>query len=203
MLTITELIPFKDAVWIGELDGVDFEKLLALADEIKQDQPVGVSVSNRGGWQSDSFWQHDIDKYQNSDAFQNLIKVLSGLIQEGVNYSYKPHGLFEIEPGNSWFNFNLKNDYNILHNHPESVFSSVVYLTDDNSPLVLSDVGSSRNTSVAITKTANIFQTQFKYTPKKGDYIIFPSWFLHYVEQNDKDNLRVSLATNFKIHTEN
>ena len=52
MLTITEMIPFKDAVWLGELDGVDLGKLLALAEEIKQDQPVGVSVSNRGGWQS-------------------------------------------------------------------------------------------------------------------------------------------------------
>jgi uncharacterized protein (TIGR02466 family) len=203
MLTITEMIPFKDAVWLGELDGVDFEKLLSLADEMKQDQPVGVSVSNRGGWQSNSFWDHTVDKYKNASEFQNLITVLTGLIQEGVNHSYKPSEFFEIEPGNAWFNFNLKNDYNILHNHPGSVFSSVVYLTDDNSPLVLTDVGSSRNTSAAVTKTANIFQTQFKYTPKKGDYIIFPSWFLHYVEQNDKDNLRVSLAINFKIHTEN
>lgn len=203
MLTITEMIPFKDAVWLGELDGVDFEKLLALAGEIKQDQPVGVSVSNRGGWQSDSLWQHDVDKYQNLQELQNLIRILSGLIREGVNYSYKPNEIFEIEPGNSWFNFNLKNDYNILHNHPDSVFSSVVYLTNNNSPLVLSDVGSSRNTSAAVNKTANIFQTQFKYTPKKGDYIIFPSWFLHYVESNTNDDLRISLATNFKIHTEN
>jgi uncharacterized protein (TIGR02466 family) len=203
MLTITEMIPFKDAVWLGELDGVDLGKLLALAEEIKQDQPVGVSVSNRGGWQSNSFWSHDVDKYKNSDEFQNLLKVLSGLIRSGVDHSYKPDEIFEIEPGNSWFNFNLINNYNVMHNHPGSVFSSVVYLTDDNSPLVLSDVGSSRNTSAAITKTANIFQTEFKYKPKKGDYIIFPSWFLHHVEPNNNDNLRISLATNFKIHTEN
>lgn len=203
MLTITEIVPFKDAVWLGELGGVDLEKLFAFANEIKQDQPAGVAVSNRGGWQSNSFWPHNVDHYSNSDEFQKLLGVLSGLIREGVNHSYKTSELFEIEPGNSWFNFNLKNDYNILHNHPGSVFSSVVYLTDDNSPLVLSDVGSSRNTSVAVTKTANIFQTQFRYTPKKGDYIIFPGWFLHHVEQNNSDNLRVSLATNFKIHTEN
>jgi len=203
MLTITEIVPFKDAVWLGELGGVDLEKLIAFAKEIKQDQPAGVSVSNRGGWQSNSFWPHTIDHYSNSDEFQKLLEVLSGLIREGVNYSYKTSETFEIEIGNSWFNFNLKNDYNILHNHPGSVFSSVVYLTDDNSPLILSDVGSSRNTSAAVTKTANIFQTQFRYTPKKGDYIIFPSWFLHHVEQNTSDNLRISLATNFKIHTEN
>ena len=202
MLTITEMIPFKDAVWLGELDGVDFEKLLAFAEEIKQNQPVGVSVSNRGGWQSNSFWGHTVENYKNVDEFQNLIKILSGLIQEGVNHSYKPSTLVEIEPGNSWFNFNSKNDYNVMHNHPGSVFSTVVYLTDNNSPLILSDVGTSRNTIVAVTNTADLFQTQFKYTPKKGDYIIFPSWFLHHVEQNTSNNLRISLATNFKIHTE-
>lgn len=203
MLTITEMIPFKDAVWLGELDGVDFEKLLAFAEEIKQDHPVGVSVSNRGGWQSDSFWKNAVAKYQNADEFQNLIKILSGLIQEGVNHSYKPSTLVEIEPGNSWFNFNSKNDYNVMHNHPGSVFSTVVYLTDNNSPLILSDVGTSRNTLIAVTDTAALFQTQFKYTPKKGDYIIFPSWFLHHVEPSTNDNLRISLSTNFKIHMEN
>ena len=203
MLTITEIVPFKDAIWFGELGGVDLEKLLAFANEIKQDQPAGVAVSNRGGWHSNSFGPHNIDHYSHSDEFQKLLGVLSGLIREGVKHSYETSELFEIEPGNSWFNFNLKNDYNILHNHPGSVFSSVVYLTDNNSPLVLSDVGSSRYISVAVTKTANIFQTKFTYTPKKGDYIIFPSWLLHQVEPNNSDNLRISLATNFNIYTEN
>ena len=203
MLTISEIVPFKDPIWVGELGGVDLEKLLALAEEIKQDQPTGVSVSNRGGWQSDSLFEATVSKYNNSDEFFNLIKVLSNLIREGVQHSFKSNMFFTVQSGNSWFNINSKNDHNVMHNHPGSVFSSVVYLSDDNSPLILSDVGTSRNTAIAVTNTAAIFQTQFKYTPKRGDYIIFPSWFLHHVEPSNNDNLRISLATNFQIHMEN
>jgi uncharacterized protein (TIGR02466 family) len=34
----------------------------------------------------------------------------------------------------------------------------------------------------------------YKFKPKNGDLLIFPGWILHYVEPNNSDQLRISMA---------
>lgn len=83
----------------------------------------------------------------------------------------------------SWFNRYKKEYYQEFHRHDHklfSYFSGVVYLTEKNSDIHF------------------FIDNTFKFTPKLGSIVIFDSKIEHRVLANKNDNLRISLAFNFR-----
>ena len=194
MPSIQEFVLFKDCMWMGNIPELDFDQLVEFANDVYYHDLDGRRQSNRGGYQS-----HDVfageHKFKNHNEFNRLMSCMSNAVQTGVKNSYDKDVI--ITPGNSWVNINHPGDFNTMHSHPACVFSSVVYLTDNNSPIMFADINTARSSYVAFTKSTDIFLVDVSFFPKKGDYFIFPSWTPHMVEPaTDK---RITISTNFHL----
>ena len=112
------------------------EEIKSLCLETRAGQPEGVSLSNRGGWQSDS---HDVldmpfektetgtikSPHMTNYGSEKLVKKhLHSLFDQSVNQVING----ELELFNYWININGKGAYNVKHNHPQAHFSGVYYV---------------------------------------------------------------------------
>lgn len=83
----------------------------------------------------------------------------------------------------SWINVYEKNNYQEFHNHISDVvkgFSGVLYLSENNSEIEFG------------------IESRIKFKPELGEIFIFDDTHLHRVLPNKNDNLRISLAFNFR-----
>ena len=91
------------------------DKLIDYAYDCKKKDSKGVSISNRGGWQSEGF-----EIINEDDVLQLfLINCLSNFppIKESVELR-----------GYAWININKPGDYNIKHVHPTNNLSGVLWV---------------------------------------------------------------------------
>jgi uncharacterized protein (TIGR02466 family) len=153
-----------------------------------------VSHSNRGGWQSPSNFHLD----KSFSEFKNYI----------LNNSYQSlqHYNCNFCLSNMWININKKRDYNICHDHPNSILSGVFWIdVPDNSgrlvfrsPNYFIENLLLDNVTEEVKKTYNYSHT-FEFFPKEGTVVLFPSHLLHHVEMNETDQDRISIAFNLNI----
>lgn len=103
---------------------------------------------------------------------------------------------------NSWINFHPPQHSCHLHNHCNSIFSGVYYLSNDKN---MGDI--TFHTDPFDNNIAKGFEFEFdewtdsncysyKISPKSGTLIIFPSYLKHSVSKNMTDVNRFSLAFN-------
>lgn len=151
----------------------------------------GVAFSNRGGWQSPSnfYLNESFDKYTDY--------ILKNALMSLTHYDLK----FKLS--NMWINLNKKGDYNVIHNHPNSIISGVFWVkTPENCGSLTFDSPHSFTQSLLlnsidseIAKEQNYYES-FTFDPKEGTIILFPSELLHGVEPNESDEDRISIAFN-------
>jgi hypothetical protein len=151
----------------------------------------GVIHSNRGGWQSPSdFWQqesfHEFKNYIWNNTFETLA-----------------HYKRRFELSNMWININQKGNYNVSHNHPNSIISGVFWVkTPANcgklvfeNPHSFSEILLIESADDEVKKRLNYYRT-FEFTPREGLLVMFPSHLRHLVEPNESDEDRISIAFN-------
>lgn len=194
MPSIQEFIPFKDYMYIGNVNEIDLDKLQVFVDSVYSSDKEGRQFSNRGGWQSNDLYPFQ-NLYSEHTTFSQLLDCLKSTLFFGLKESTENE--FNIEVGNSWININTEGDFNIFHSHPGGIYSSVFYLTDDNSPIMFADLNTARSAFIGFTKTTNVFLCDYTFHPKKGDYFFFPSYIQHMVEPTI--NKRISIASNWHI----
>jgi len=169
-------------------------ELYALNDEKVS---KGNTISNVGGHQSKPVWQKDLDLYDTfcKNVLPNIFKDMTNVYKWQSNH---------IQPMNCWFNVNRKGDYNLHHRHGKSCdFSAVYYVKVPD-----------KNTSHIVFDSPDVFQftnelqywmrnknnqARFKLLPKQNDLIIFPAHIQHFVEQNNSDDCRITMAFNIRI----
>ena len=186
---------FPTPIWYGKLSSASITYLnsaIKYCLNLKSKSPSRV-ISNRGGWQGDSLYDNDIQD-----------TPLMPFFNEIDNYTKEAFFELGIDPApkfcGAWVNINKKNDYNLPHIHPVASLSGVFYLTQNNSAIVfnreasvsnhhLTWLGSNNNTPLSYTKVS--------YTPKQGDFLLFPAWLEHFVEPSQNDEERISIAFNY------
>jgi uncharacterized protein (TIGR02466 family) len=97
----------------------------------------------------------------------------------------------------SWFNINSKGDYNSPHVHPQRAFSGVLYIKTPNNCGNLVLRNPTPATHYPIKDDIDNFWGVWKVAPTKGLFCMFPSYIEHYVEPNQADQKRISVAFNF------
>lgn len=158
--------------------------------EHKRD-PVGVSLSNMGGWQSKS-----IDK--DNVVTDYLYNLFSQTLYD--NFDER----FEII--NHWININQPNTYNRIHRHPSSVLSGVYYVQTpkDSGNIVFENEHGfyAYEELTTFSPEARDYYSQHlatAFVPKEGLLIMFPSYLAHAVEINNSKENRISISFNTRV----
>ena len=99
-------------------------------------------------------------------------------------YMYQNNKFIDGYIYDSWVNIYEKDFFQEFHVHTHDCYKSlsgIVYLTENNSEIIFN------------------IDNPYNFIPKFADILIFPDDVPHRVRKNTNDNLRVSLAFNFKL----
>jgi len=156
-----------------------------------QNKTKSVIYSNRGGWQSPS----DFYKQECFLEFKNYIL--------NNTFAALRHYNRDFNLANMWININKKGNYNISHNHANSIISGVFWVkTPDNCGHLVFESPNSfleHNLLQCIDekiKEEHNYHHTFQFVPQEGKLVLFPSHLRHYVESNESDEDRISIAFN-------
>jgi len=176
------------------------DNLIDFVYEQENNDPLGVIVSNEGGWQSRSnshkdniiadTIQNQLDSYfTNPDIFKsNFEVVLSGL----------------------WLNINREGNTNRLHAHPGADLSGVFWIKVPQdcdagkinfaSPHGYIDYIPYVIHQESVCKEFNFYDT-YHFSPREGTGLIFPGHLLHEVRTNMSRKDRISVSFNLNIRS--
>lgn len=192
--------PFVSYVWPdSESLNRDLAELV-LAKEA--DDTVGYGTrSNAGGWQSPGnliTWPEPcITKLQG-----RIEKLVFGLTEKLLRQDGSERSFTLLI--DAWANINRNGDYNVVHTHPNCMWSGVYYVQpgepDPNVPysglLELLDPRESAN-YIQIRNTVLDAKTFIENKP--GRMILFPSWLKHMVHPYVGKGDRISIAFNANV----
>jgi uncharacterized protein (TIGR02466 family) len=183
---------FATPIWectVSEIDNKSIEKYCL---DVRLQKP-GVHISNRGGWHSGELI------YPLPSALERFFNDIEVFVNE---VCARHTGIANLKIGNFWININGHHDYNMPHDHQNSILSGVYYVSvpeqtmgdlvlhrGDNAEFFL-------NSKVQREQTMTNALTASK-PAKEGTFYIFPSWTVHHVERNESMKERISIAFNF------
>jgi uncharacterized protein (TIGR02466 family) len=110
--------------------------------------------------------------------------------------------------GNCWININSMNSYNTVHTHPGCDYAGVFYVKIPGSgsqfPLVFCNNNSHTDVHTYSMYSQNLrrkygIYAEFNLEPAEGTMVIFPSSIPHFVEPNESEEDRISIAFNIKV----
>ena len=139
------------------------------------------------------------------DLKNPIINLLANSFLENANFisynNYKIKNKLYLD--NFWFNINRYKDFNLEHDHPNSILSGVYYVkTPKNSGNLI--FKNNNNSNFYLEKNNLIeFNTlnssSYFLPPQENCLHIFPSWLPHYVEPNSSEEERISFSFNTHI----
>lgn len=187
---------FSTSVFTGFVSIVNKNKLIEYSLEQEQFN-TGESLSNHGGWQSQSMSQ---------DTCPEIFNDLISEVYSNVEQYYRTLGIDRSPTlGNFWININRKHNYNTEHLHPHSLASVCLYLKVPSGDagairFIRDDVFNSVWDMHRRPLSPETYST-YSVPPKEQQIVIFPAYVRHMVMPNlteDSDDARISLAFNFK-----
>ncbi|MED5420524.1 MAG: TIGR02466 family protein [Pseudomonadota bacterium] len=173
---------------------------LILGKEAEESQNQVVR-SNAGGWQSSGNliqWQEPC-----IDVFRRRIeKLVSSLLQELIRDTGQDRS-FQLMI-DSWANVNRNNDYNVVHTHPNCMFSGVYYVTRGNpDPDVphggLLEILDPREAANYVQVAGTVLDARTFFENPPGRMLLWPSWVKHMVHPYVGDGERISIAFNVNV----
>ena len=191
--TLTNLFP--SPIHIFDTDGFDEFKnnLIDYAYKLREEDSKGFNISNRHGWQSRGF------------DLTNMNDLLHGTILQGLSSFPSIKNTTEMR-ASAWININGPGAYNILHSHPNSHLSGVMWIKAPKDCGVISfDNPNGHQTYTEINSYNQEFNDQFfihhSYwlPPIEGRMIIFPSHLQHEVKENNSNEDRISVSFNITL----
>lgn len=186
---------FKSFLTTEMLLSIDNNDLTKYAYSLKSESN-GVVKSNVNGWQSDMLTKQNLE-------ITNLVDIINSQLHDlrdefGIKDDYN----FQIN--NLWININGKVGFNRPHVHPESAVSGVYYVAVPNNSgnIVFNHPSKTQQYHIhpdAVKVSNDLNSSTWHVTPAAGLLILFPSWLEHYVEPNNSEDDRISIAFNAHI----
>ena len=133
---------------------------------------------------------------------RRIEKLVSNLLQELIRDMGKNRS-FELYI-DSWANINRSGDYNVVHTHPNCMFSGVYYVTRGNpDPEVphggLLEMLDPREAANYIQVTDTVLDARVFFENKPGRMLLWPSWVKHMVHPHVGEGERISIAFNVNV----
>jgi uncharacterized protein (TIGR02466 family) len=189
---VYEQLWFTTPVWECPVIGINNKSIKDYCLKVRNEKP-GVIVSNRGGWHSKELL------YPIPSELQALFDDLTIFVND---VCARHTGITNLTLGNFWVNINGPHDYNLAHDHQNSILSGVYYVSVPSQNM--GDLVLERGDNASFFLTNDIKR---EYTmanaieavksAKESTFYLFPSWVKHRVERNESNNERISIAFNF------
>ena len=183
-------IIFSDSIITDVLPNKKLKQEILKELKIQEKSNNGNILTNRGGFQSKNIFNSYVNETIGSVTINNLLKY----------YNFKKVKFTMV---NSWINKNNKDDFNIIHSHPNSTFSGIYYVDvpDEGGELVFYRSNNFCNLLDYIDKANNDTElfTTFNVKVKNNLLILFRSYLAHFVMPHKSQRARISVAFNIKI----
>jgi uncharacterized protein (TIGR02466 family) len=188
---VYEQLWFATPIWECPVSDIDNKSIKDYCLEVRNKKP-GVTISNRGGWHSGDLI------FPLPTALEQLFSDLEVFVND-VCLRYTGT---QLKFGNFWININGNHDYNLIHDHQNSILSGVYYVSvPDNN---MGDLVLHRGDNMEFFMTSKVEREHTMANAlsatkqaKESTFYLFPSWVKHHVERNESNKERISIAFNF------
>ena len=167
--------------------------LIDYAYDLKNKDPKGVLISNRGGWQSSCFSLNN-----ENDTLQSFLMDCLGEfppIKKSVDLIVS-----------AWVNINPPNSFNTKHSHPDCNLAGVLWIkTPKDCGNIVFQSPFNFQTYKEVESYTEEFKSQNKYfhkyyfNPIEGRIMVFPSHLEHQVKPNESKEDRISVSFNIRL----
>ena len=162
--------------------------------ELYESDNIGLKKSNKGGWHSQNFRLTEKDTIQNKFTLEMSKYIFNAFKNFGWKIENK-----KIQVTEMWAIINKKNDFNVLHTHPNCYLSAAYYVKTNKNcgnfevecPNIAKrhsfpelDVKNELNLNIASIDISD------------GDLLLFPSYLPHKVGRNESDEDRIVISFN-------
>ena len=168
----------------------------------KEKTADGIQVSNAGGYHTD--WDFFTWNIPAGNALLERVKELT-------SHMAKIQGMAENSEVRlnmtGWANIIRNGNYNVVHRHPNCMWSGVYYVSTgtldedsltESSRLEFQDPRPGANMITAPGLPIEKYQVE----PEEGKMIMFPSYLMHFVHPFEGKGVRISIAFNVMILSE-
>lgn len=192
--------PFVSVDWpdVEEINQQIFD--LVMAEEQADDLGRGIR-SNAGGWQSrgNLLMRPDPCIVRLKQMMETTIFELLGALvrKDGSERTFTL--LFD-----SWANVCRNGNYNVVHSHPNAMYSIVYYVSsgepDESIPYSgMLELLDPREATTFIQVPNTILDARMFVTNRPGRMVVFPSWVKHMVHPFVGNGVRISIACNVNV----
>ena len=189
---VFERLYWATPVWECPVIGINNIPIKDYCLKVREEKQ-GVTVSNRGGWHSKELIL----------PIPTELETLFNDLTIFVNDVAARHtGANNLKLGNWWININGKYDYNMPHDHQNSILSGVYYVSvpqPNMGNLILhrDDTAEYFLTSKVERQPTAPNMLSVECPVEESKFYLFPAWTKHSVERNEGDEERISIAFNF------
>lgn len=164
----------------------------------KEKEEGSAAKTNAGGWQSDHdllAWGHECTNELKRRIDSMLLAVLKETV---IDQGAIKESRFRLD---CWANVNRSGDYNVVHSHPNSLWSGVYYVTKGNPNENVPYAGciefiDPREASSHIQTQRTKLDQRCIINNEPGMMLMFPSWLKHMVHPHRGTEPRISVAFN-------
>ena len=165
--------------------------------ELQKENSSGQIKSNRGGWHSPNFKITDHNSIQNKFTLELQKYILRSFQTLGWKTENK-----KIVISAMWAIINKKNDFNVLHSHPNASLSAAYYVgaPENCGKFIIEHLNmAKRNFYPEVLQDNQLNAQAAGLEVNEGDLLIFPGYLLHKVGMNESDQDRVVISFNVEI----
>ena len=181
-----------------------FEKFRTFNEELSnyiyklyEEDSKGVDRSNRGGWHSKTFELND----KNSIQLKFALELQKYILKTFTNLGWRTENQ-NIRIREMWAIINKKDDFNVVHTHPNSLLSAAYYVKAPNNcgRFQIEDLNIvKRHASPLIANQNELNMNVAGLEVTEGDLLIFPGYLPHKVARNETDDDRIVISFNVDI----
>jgi len=165
--------------------------------ELQKEGSSGQIKSNRGGWHSPNFKLADNDSIQ----FKFAVELQKYILKTFQTLGWKTENK-NISINAMWAIINKKNDFNVVHTHPNSYLSAAYYVSAPKNCgkfQVESLNIAKRHSYPEILKNNELNTHVAGLEVNEGDLLIFPGYLPHKVAMNESEQDRIVISFNVGV----
>jgi len=199
MINIQTLKLFSEPIFKYKFDNYEElnTELLNYIYGLRDEDVEGIKRSNKGGWHSKNFNLSD----KNSIQLKFALKLQPYIIKTFENFGWKIKDK-NIRISEMWAIINKKDDFNVVHTHPNCYLSAAYYVRAKKNcgKFEVEHPNNAKRYFFPEIEKINEFNLEVASIDiEEGDLLLFPSYLPHKVSQNNIDEDRVVISFNVDI----